>query len=73
LSEPLKIVLRDAEEALSLFGPHDVFLKRIEAETPAKIVTRGGELAISGSPEEQKIFVSTVFASSLPWFARGLI
>ena len=55
MSETIKIVLRDAAEALSLFGPHDVFLKRIEAETSAKIVTRGEEVVISGSPEEREI------------------
>lgn len=71
MSEPLKIVLRDAEEALSLFGPHDVFLKRIEAETPAKIVTRGEELAISGSPEEQKI-LHELFRALLALVRRGI-
>ncbi|MBO2531439.1 MAG: PhoH family protein [Thermoactinomycetaceae bacterium] len=55
LSEPIKIVLRDAAEALSLFGPHDAYLKRIEAETSAKIVTRGEELVINGPPEEREI------------------
>ncbi|RAL25859.1 PhoH family protein [Thermoflavimicrobium daqui] len=48
----VKIRLRDTQEALSLFGPHDAYLKLIEAQTSAKIFTRGEELTIVGSPEE---------------------
>lgn len=35
-----------------LFGPHDAYLKQIEAKTTAKISTRSGELVISGAKEE---------------------
>lgn len=35
-----------------LFGPHDTFLKRIEAATRAKIVSRNNEVTITGDPEE---------------------
>ncbi|SFJ08873.1 PhoH family protein [Thermoflavimicrobium dichotomicum] len=48
----VKIHLRDAQEALSLFGPHDAFLKQVESQTSAKIITRGEELTIVGSPDE---------------------
>lgn len=47
-----KILLRDPEEGLMLFGPHDAFLKRIEAAMRAKIVSRNNEVAITGDPEE---------------------
>lgn len=47
-----KILLRDPEEGLMLFGPHDAFLKRIEAATRAKIVSRNNEVTITGDPEE---------------------
>jgi phosphate starvation-inducible PhoH-like protein len=71
LSEPVKITLRDAAEALSLFGPHDAFLKRIEADTAAKIVTRGEEVAITGSPEEQEILLH-LFRVLLTLVRRGI-
>ena len=48
----IKIPLRDAVEALNLFGAHDSFLKMIMAATPAKIVARGEEVTIQGSAEE---------------------
>lgn len=48
----MKIRLRDAAEALSLFGPHDAYLKQIESQTTAKIVSRGDEVTISGNPDE---------------------
>jgi phosphate starvation-inducible PhoH-like protein len=51
----IKIRLRDPAEALSLFGPHDAFLKLIEANTSAKIVSRGEELIISGSEDELSV------------------
>ncbi len=72
LSESTKIVLRDAAEALALFGPYDVFLKRIEAETPAKIVTRGEEVVISGSPEEREI-LHHLFRVLLALVRKGVI
>lgn len=48
----VKIHLRDQAEALSLFGPHDTFLKQIETNTSAKIISRGEELVITGSLTE---------------------
>ncbi|TCS94760.1 PhoH family protein [Hazenella coriacea] len=48
----VKIRLRDQAEALSLFGPHDTFLKQIETHTSAKILSRGEELVIIGSFKE---------------------
>ena len=51
----MKIRLRDAAEALSLFGPHDAYLKQIEANTSAKIFSRGEEVIITGSEDELEI------------------
>ncbi|SDC74473.1 phosphate starvation-inducible protein PhoH [Melghirimyces thermohalophilus] len=51
----IKIRLRDANEALSLFGPQDGFLRMIQDHTPAKIVSRGEEVAIFGSPDELEV------------------
>ncbi|GAA4706241.1 PhoH family protein [Brevibacillus fulvus] len=52
VQEEVKIQFADASEALMLFGPHDAYLKQIEAKTTAKISTRSGELVISGAKEE---------------------
>jgi phosphate starvation-inducible PhoH-like protein len=52
VQEEVKIQFEDASEALLLFGPHDAYLKQIEEKTPARIVTRGGELVISGDKAE---------------------
>ncbi len=41
----------DNDEALAVFGRHDVHLKAIESNFPVKLVPRGNELTISGSPE----------------------
>jgi phosphate starvation-inducible protein PhoH and related proteins len=47
-----KIVLQDNQEAIALFGTHDVLLKIVEDAYGAHIVTRGTELTISGDPAE---------------------
>jgi phosphate starvation-inducible PhoH-like protein len=46
------IEFQTADEALRLFGPHDAFLKVIEADTDVKIVSRGGEMVLTGSVAE---------------------
>lgn len=48
----IHVPLRDSSEAMSLFGPHDLFLKLIEENTDAKIVSRGEEIVISGRKED---------------------
>lgn len=47
-----KILLRDTDESLHLFGPHDSFLKLIMADTSAKIVARGEVITIEGAAKE---------------------
>ncbi|PTX64866.1 phosphate starvation-inducible protein PhoH [Melghirimyces profundicolus] len=67
----LKIRLQDANEALNLFGPQDGFLRMIQDHTPAKIVSRGEEVAISGSPEELEV-LSHLFRVLLTLVRRGV-
>lgn len=50
-----KIQLSSPEEALSLFGPHDSFLKQIESQTSAKILTRGSAISMTGTADELEI------------------
>lgn len=52
VQEEVKIPFSDASEALLLFGPHDAYLKLIEEKSNAKIMTREGELVISGDKAE---------------------
>ena len=52
VQEEVKIPFSDASEALLLFGPHDAYLKLIEEKSSAKIMTREGELVISGEREQ---------------------
>ncbi|MBA4493156.1 PhoH family protein [Paenactinomyces guangxiensis] len=67
----IKIRLRDPAEALSLFGPHDAFLKHIEANTSAKIVSRGEEVIISGSAEECGV-LNHLFHTLLSLIRQGI-
>lgn len=48
----IKIRLKDANEALALFGPNDAFLKLIEEHSSARIITRSEEIVISGTKED---------------------
>ncbi|MBO8171394.1 MAG: PhoH family protein [Bacillaceae bacterium] len=66
-----KVLLEDASEALSLFGPHDAFLKRIEEATDARIVSRSEEISISGDPEEVRI-LKDLFETLLKLLRRGI-
>jgi phosphate starvation-inducible PhoH-like protein len=67
----VKIPFTDASEALLLFGPHDAYLRQIEDKTSAKIVTRSGELLISGDkPEVEKL--SRLFDVLLQLIRRGI-
>ncbi|AXM89776.1 PhoH family protein [Anoxybacillus ayderensis] len=43
--------VQNADEALALFGTHDVHLKRIEQELGVSIVTRGESLSVSGNKQ----------------------
>ncbi|SMO50205.1 phosphate starvation-inducible protein PhoH [Melghirimyces algeriensis] len=67
----IRIQLQDANEALSLFGPQDSFLRMIQDQTPAKIISRGGEVAISGSVDELEV-LSHLFRVLLTLVRRGI-
>ncbi|WP_374709329.1 PhoH family protein [Desmospora profundinema] len=69
--QTIKIRLKDPHEALSLFGPQDGFLRIIEERTDAKIVSRGEEVAISGSPEELEV-LGHLFRVLLTLIRRGV-
>jgi phosphate starvation-inducible PhoH-like protein len=67
----MKIRLRDAAEALSLFGPHDAYLKQIEANTTAKILSRGEEVIITG-PADELLVLDHLFRVLLSLIRRGM-
>lgn len=48
----IKITLQNAAEGLSLFGPHDVFLKLVEEHLRAGIVLRESEISVRGEERE---------------------
>lgn len=48
----IRITVKDAEEAMALFGPQDKFLHIIEQETNAKIFSREAEITIQGPAKE---------------------
>lgn len=70
-NQSIKIRLRDTGEALSLFGPQDGFLRIIDDHTPAKIISRGEEVAISGSSEELEM-LGHLFRVLLTLIRRGV-
>ncbi|AST06740.1 phosphate starvation-inducible protein PhoH [Anoxybacillus flavithermus] len=43
--------VQNADEAIALFGTHDVHLKRIEQELGVSIVTRGEAISVSGNKQ----------------------
>jgi len=50
--DTVKVRLRDAATAITLFGPQDAYLKKIEESTSARITARSEEITISGDREE---------------------
>src|SRR5699024_1570167 len=48
----LDIELKDPNEALALFGTKDKYLKHIEEQMQATIVTRGEKVHLSGQQED---------------------
>jgi phosphate starvation-inducible protein PhoH and related proteins len=50
--QTIKIQVKDAQEAMALFGPQDKFLHMIEQETNAKIFSRDAEITIQGQAKE---------------------
>lgn len=71
VQEEAKIPVTDASEVLMLFGPHDTYLQQIEDKTSARIVTRNGELVITGGKEEVDK-LSTLFDTLLQLVRRGI-
>src|SRR5699024_12233434 len=50
--QTIDIQLDHPEEAIAIFGTNDNFLKRIEEELQAKIVTRGENIHITGKQKD---------------------
>lgn len=50
--DTIRIQVKDAQEALALFGPQDKFLHIIEQETNARIFSREAEITIQGPAKE---------------------
>jgi len=50
-----QISLHSAGEGLSIFGPQDMFLKMIEAQIPAQIVSREAEITIRGDMRDVQV------------------
>lgn len=48
----IKITLQNAAEGLSLFGPHDVFLRLVEEHLRAAVVLRESEISVRGEERE---------------------
>ncbi|OIJ16146.1 phosphate starvation-inducible protein PhoH [Anaerobacillus arseniciselenatis] len=48
----IDLKLENANEAMSLFGPNDVHLKRMEEKLSVTIVTRGEKILVSGEDEK---------------------
>lgn len=71
VKDEVKIPFADASEALLVFGPHDSFLKQIEERTAARIVTRNGEVMITGEPQEVEK-LAALFAVLLQLVRRGI-
>ncbi|KPC74738.1 phosphate starvation protein PhoH [Thermoactinomyces vulgaris] len=67
----VKIRVRDTAEALSLFGPQDAHLKQIEANTNAKIHSRGEEIVIQG-PKEETDVLEPLFNVLLKLIRKGM-
>jgi phosphate starvation-inducible PhoH-like protein len=65
------IDFQTSDEAIKLFGPHDAFLKVIEADTEVKIVSRGGEILVTG-PSEQVDRTQELFRVLLTLIRQGL-
>ncbi|MCH5583876.1 PhoH family protein [Shimazuella sp. AN120528] len=67
----IHIEFQTSDEAIKLFGPHDTFLKVIEADSKVKIVSRGGEIVVSG-PSEQVDRTQELFRVLLTLIRQGL-
>lgn len=65
-----KLQINNSEEIQHLFGPNDRFLKEIERELQIQVITRNGEITISGLPEQLKK-AESLFSVLLHLIRRG--
>lgn len=68
--QAINIQLDDTNEARELFGNNDSFLKRIEEQLQVSIITRGGEILVSGKKID---IVQAVLNSLLQVIKKGQV
>ena len=57
-----RIGIERMEEAINLFGSFDENIRLLETEFQVQVVNRGGELVVSGEPENVMLAVKAVQA-----------
>nr|WP_077616428.1 PhoH family protein [Caenibacillus caldisaponilyticus] len=72
LLNPIELRLDDSSDAMTLFGPGDAHLKVIEDKLDLTIVTRGGEVAVSGDPKKAEL-VQEVLQELLKLVKKGIV
>ena len=68
----INVRLKNADEALKLFGTNDTFLRLIEANSSARIITRNEDVIISGSKEELSV-IGKLFKALLSLIRKGFV
>ncbi|MFB1050778.1 PhoH family protein [Paraliobacillus sp. JSM ZJ581] len=74
MSEALHLIdleINDPNEALTLFGTEDKFLKQIEQQLQVSIITRGEQVRISGNEEEVNV-IQEILNALLKVIRKGL-
>ena len=61
-----RIGIERMEEAVNLFGSFDENIRLLEAEFQVQAVNRGGEIVVSGEPENVMLAVKAVQARRSP-------
>jgi len=71
LLQNINLQLENSGDAITLFGPSDAYLKIIEEKLDLSIVTRGGEVSVSGDKAKVQI-VEEVLRGLLTLVRRGI-
>src|SRR5699024_11346303 len=75
MSENLSVIdlqVTNPNEALSLFGTNDKYLKQIEEKLNVSIVTRGEKVSVSGADKDKSI-VQDLLVTLLSVIRKGLL
>ncbi|OZU89933.1 phosphate starvation-inducible protein PhoH [Virgibacillus indicus] len=68
----IDLQLTNPTEALALFGANDKYLKQIEEQLNVSIVTRGEQVSVSGSKDDDIKLVQEILLTLLSVIRRGL-